>query len=128
RRKLDADVVHLLEGELKINRMDAAGVIKQMLLRRTEDSDRYQRPASRGSGPAGDLQLKFGQQSLRGAAPVRLIGQFHVACGRDVLPHLVLEEFLPLRVIYVSLFEPPLHGLKTGERQRESSLETTSLG
>ena len=108
--------------------MEAVGVVKQMLLRRAEDSDRYQRPATRSSGPAGDLQLKFGSQRLRGADPVRLIGQLHLACDRDVLFHFVFEEFLPLRLIYVSFFEPPLHGLKTGERQRESSFQTTRLG
>src|SRR5271165_972843 len=127
RWEVNGDGIHFLKRKLHVDWVDAASVIKQVLLGATEKPDRNQNTASGPRCPAGNLETKLRHEGRLGIAPVRFVRQFHVDGGRDVLLDLILEVFLSPCLVFVALFFAPLHGFQTGKRGRKPALQITRV-
>src|ERR1051326_9273892 len=79
--------------------MDAFGVIKQPLLRSSEQPHREKSAFPSSRHPAGDLQGVLGNQRRRRTLPVRLIRELDFASGRDRIFHFILEKLFAVGVV-----------------------------
>src|SRR5579872_1865569 len=125
-RQFNADFIRPLKWKLKINGLDAFGVIEEMLFGSTEQTQGKESVASCRRSPAWHSQREFCRQRI-GALPVRLIKELYFASCGNGFSNLLFQKLLATGVIRETLLHTPFCGFHAGVGHQQIAFEVTGV-